>query len=94
LDFFLEYRWVRGGGVEDGPARRLVVRDGKVVVGAKSGLAVGLGAFDGRLRRYRTFEGGASPRRHNLRDFYPPRSNGTNGLLHTDQGPQPTAGGP
>ena len=64
LDFFLEYRWVRGGGVEGGPARRLVVRDGEVVVGAESGLAVGLGAFEGWLRRFRTFDVGSSPCRH------------------------------
>ncbi|ACO67243.1 predicted protein [Micromonas commoda] len=63
-DFFVEYRWVRGGTEEDGPVRRLVVKGGKVVVGAESGLAVGLGAFEGWLRRFRTFDVGSSPCRH------------------------------
>ena len=64
LDFFVEYRWVRRGGAEGGPVRRLVVKGGEVVVGAESGLAVGLGAFEGWLRRFRTFDVWSSPCRH------------------------------
>lgn len=64
MDFFVEYRWVRRGGAEGGPVRRLVVKGGEVVVGAESGLAVGLGAFEGWLRRFRTFDVWSSPCRH------------------------------
>ena len=64
MDFFVEYRWVRLGAAEGGPVRRLVVKGGEVVVGAESGLAVGLGAFEGWLRRFRTFDVGSSPCRH------------------------------
>ena len=64
MDFFVEYRWVRRGAAEGGPVRRLVVKGGEVVVGAESGLAVGLGAFEGWLRRFRTFDVGSSPCRH------------------------------
>jgi hypothetical protein len=62
-DFYVKYRWVRGGSV-DPALHTLVVKGGVVVKGAGSGLDVGLSAFDAWLRRFRTFDVGSSPCRH------------------------------
>jgi len=62
-DFFVKYRWVRGGSV-DPALHTLVVKGGGVVKGAGSGLDVGVSAFDAWLRRFRTFDVGSSPCRH------------------------------
>jgi hypothetical protein len=63
FDFYVKYRWVRGGSV-DPALHTLVVKGGVVVKGAGSGLDVGLSAFDAWLRRFRTFDVGSSPCRH------------------------------